>query len=991
MTPRRPTAEDIERHGTFLRALAQDLVQNEFDAEDLAQDGWLAALSHPPRTSRSLATWLRTVVRRLAGRRRSEAERRARREQAAARVDIGPSPDDERHAVLESVVRHLLALPPAARRVLLLRYYDGLSFSDIAQRLGITYGAARSRHQRALDALRTQLDQGSGGRSTWASALVPLTSPSGAALTASTKYGGWLLMATKTKIIIVATLLLVSALCVAVFLLELGDSDSGARPRSAPSEGGPVVRGGSASGPEEGAAQNGGDGALATAPWGHLVGLSGEVKSQSDARIIPNARIMITPLPTVDGAVPISTKTDVDGRFAVTARLERPPSTLHVVIGAGGFKDLVTTVASAEAAEHRAFYLAEDTRHVLRVVDPAGNAIPQAHLTFFKNYDGQYRLERISDDKGVVEVRDSELQWGYWLLNHMFLRVRAEGRCDCYHAFRGAQETPNVITMETASRFRGRVQDAASEVGVPGAKVYFTPWRDGEGLPAEVRKVALVETDASGEFRQPTISVLGSPPMHFRCTAAGYAPALRGYSADRPLPKVIRLHRLSPVEQSFRLLRGETDEPLGGIMVSVRAGADDPQPHTTDSEGRFACQVLVGEHRSAGIEVPGYRPERVPLPPGTPPDEVISVRMEPLVQARQSVTVVDELNSPVPGAHVRIRYATGKRSHSQDRTTDSSGKAVFKLFAIQQADATIRAEHPGFCPQVTEPFPLGKEHQRPRRLILRRGSVFHNLQILDSKGAPMAGQKVEAKLTVASGSTVILACTSNPAGYCALSFPSFDQGQLYVSERPDTVVEISHKQILANDRIVLIVPDRLQAGASVRGVVEDTSGRPLRRAIVHYYERSGGRLAEPRFKPWVVTETDGSFTIPAFAQTRYSLELPIQRRNGLLYESHEVRSVSPGENIRITMRHFTGVEVYLDPLNEDASYRSVTFEAWLETEDGRRVIPLGMEKKSYVVYFREPPPGTMRAVAQTQGRRYETPLFVLTADKSVRTTVARVR
>ena len=56
-------------------------------------------------------------------------------------------------------------LPPRDREVLVLRYLEQLSTVEIASVLGIGEAAVKTRHRRALERLRKQLDVEAGGES----------------------------------------------------------------------------------------------------------------------------------------------------------------------------------------------------------------------------------------------------------------------------------------------------------------------------------------------------------------------------------------------------------------------------------------------------------------------------------------------------------------------------------------------------------------------------------------------------------------------------------------------------------------------------------------------------------------------------------------------------------------------------------------------------------------------------------------------------------
>jgi RNA polymerase sigma factor (sigma-70 family) len=194
-TPIQP--QDLRAHASFLRALARRLVVDEHRAEDLVQDTWVAALEHPPRNSGSLAAWLARVARNLAANARRGEARHAQREQRAAREEAQPSAEQALEGLELSRVlsEHVLCLGEAYRTTLYLRYYEGLSHKEIAERLNVPERTVRSRLSRALAELRVRLDRGHGGREAWLSAFLPLLPPLGApartrTLLLKAKWGG---------------------------------------------------------------------------------------------------------------------------------------------------------------------------------------------------------------------------------------------------------------------------------------------------------------------------------------------------------------------------------------------------------------------------------------------------------------------------------------------------------------------------------------------------------------------------------------------------------------------------------------------------------------------------------------------------------------------------------------------------------------------------------------------------------------------------------
>ncbi len=207
--------DEIASHTTFLRRLAHDVARCDADAEDLVQESWLTALRRPPRGPGTLRSWLRRVLRRRARETRRSEERRSRRERAAATPEFVTGVDTrQREAVLESLVRNLRALPADGRTVLFLRYFDQLTFSEMAERLNVPLETVRTRHRRAVARLRKSLDADAGGRGRWVAALFPsgASAVSGESVATTASIVGWVAMSTNTKIALgVATIVVASS------------------------------------------------------------------------------------------------------------------------------------------------------------------------------------------------------------------------------------------------------------------------------------------------------------------------------------------------------------------------------------------------------------------------------------------------------------------------------------------------------------------------------------------------------------------------------------------------------------------------------------------------------------------------------------------------------------------------------------------------------------------------------------------------------------
>lgn len=169
--------DELLHHAGWLRGLARSLVHESAAAEDLVQDTWLAALRHPP--ARDPRAWLARVARNLASNARRATRRRATREALAHEERPTPPPPE---VLEEAEAQRLLAeaitrLPEELRAVVVLRWFRALDSAAIGRELGLSPSAVRTRLQRALEALRRELDARFGGeRRAWSVLLAPYTS-----------------------------------------------------------------------------------------------------------------------------------------------------------------------------------------------------------------------------------------------------------------------------------------------------------------------------------------------------------------------------------------------------------------------------------------------------------------------------------------------------------------------------------------------------------------------------------------------------------------------------------------------------------------------------------------------------------------------------------------------------------------------------------------------------------------------------------------------
>ncbi len=152
-------------------SLALRIVKNKADAEEITQEVfwrvWQKAAAFDPNKGSALA-WLTTMTRRLAIDRTRSKQQKVQALEVS--LDVAPltanggdrqkSGEDLLIEVAQrnEVVEAIHTLDDKLREVILLSYFEGLSHTMIADRLGIPLGTIKSRIRQAVGQLRKLLD-----------------------------------------------------------------------------------------------------------------------------------------------------------------------------------------------------------------------------------------------------------------------------------------------------------------------------------------------------------------------------------------------------------------------------------------------------------------------------------------------------------------------------------------------------------------------------------------------------------------------------------------------------------------------------------------------------------------------------------------------------------------------------------------------------------------------------------------------------------------
>ena len=151
----------VERFAPQARRVARAVLQDPHDADDAAQDAFLAALvkldQYDPR--RPFGPWLMRIVANAATDRRRRRTVRQVEPLAPELTGGGPRPDREaEQSALGDRLRAALAELPERRRIAVVLFdVDGYSHAEIAQILGIPEGTVRSEVFHARRRLRELL------------------------------------------------------------------------------------------------------------------------------------------------------------------------------------------------------------------------------------------------------------------------------------------------------------------------------------------------------------------------------------------------------------------------------------------------------------------------------------------------------------------------------------------------------------------------------------------------------------------------------------------------------------------------------------------------------------------------------------------------------------------------------------------------------------------------------------------------------------------
>jgi len=157
-------ADLYDGYSRFVFGLALRVIGDRAAAEDITQDVFVGLWTQPDRFDPDRGS-LRAFLATLAHRRsvdliRGEESRRRRESRTSVEPTFASAIDDVAlQSVTAGTVRDAVAsLPINQRQALELAYFDGCTYRQVAERLGIPEGTAKSRLRVALHAMADLLD-----------------------------------------------------------------------------------------------------------------------------------------------------------------------------------------------------------------------------------------------------------------------------------------------------------------------------------------------------------------------------------------------------------------------------------------------------------------------------------------------------------------------------------------------------------------------------------------------------------------------------------------------------------------------------------------------------------------------------------------------------------------------------------------------------------------------------------------------------------------
>ena len=155
LTSRRPDSSELyDEYHDRVMAYIRSRISSREDAEDLCQDVFLKVYSKYDSfdsSKSSVSTWIFTITRNTL----TDFFRTSK--QTAELTEDAAVSDFESEKVLDDLAEALEELPQEQRDIVVLRYFNGLTLTEISKMMNISYGMVKVKHNQALAKLKEKM------------------------------------------------------------------------------------------------------------------------------------------------------------------------------------------------------------------------------------------------------------------------------------------------------------------------------------------------------------------------------------------------------------------------------------------------------------------------------------------------------------------------------------------------------------------------------------------------------------------------------------------------------------------------------------------------------------------------------------------------------------------------------------------------------------------------------------------------------------------
>lgn len=1001
--------EKLVKHTQFIQRFSRKLVHDAHLAEDLSQEAILAFMIEPSERIRNIRAWITKMMKNRASFFFRTDHRRQKREKAVSSPDSEPSADMsvEKEEILQIVVEAVWRLEENYRKPILLRFYEGHSTREVAEKLNLTFNATQMRLKRGIEKVRKELTRKYNAETkSWILELAAFTGLRLIDSDAPVDLEGTKAAGSKRRTIsrsatmepqsfrktgLFASLFLIPFLCI-LFLFyeesvpdrnEEGVSflpatqtealDSSVERRSSISERMVI-----SSDPRDRSAKT--------------VPISGRVISRDTGLELAGAQVVLSSL---DLTAPIVTETGPNGWFLINAA-DLTGGEYEEYLLSISFEDYwpVKTAVACPRRDDRVdlgnYYLESDTVREICVKDPDGNPIGDAVFDFYRECSATPVVTKISNAKGFIRVSDRGLDRRRRILDNIALHVRAKEMADYYSTqIWGERSMPDEVVLEYESQWTGRVLEDSTGLELSGARIRIGISDEVLLDPIKSNDSLRTETDSYGFF------ALDKPVFEGRdgivtIQADGY------YAKTIPYGDFQSVFRLnSPTDTvQCRLVDGESGNLLPEFSVISGRG------YCGVSDSLGIINLPVGEiFNGSGftqleavslVQPDDKRFFRGDANPSNAAQEQIVLPFNKMYRNKVGVTVLDWQNQPISG--VKITMKTGGLLAKPVRYTDSNGMARFDFLYPEIGWAKVKGEHHenlhfGGGRSV---WLDGRAEEQRLTIQSRMRSLIQNIRAMDSAGKPLKRVHLVGQCTIYEDEKIFSRWdrVTDDNGFFDVHLPISQVGNCCIKGKPSTRIKIDYETLQNTNSPILVFDDQPGRDRVIEIFTHDEVGKPVAGVRVDNLLPDD----DPQTPNFDRTDADGliSIAVSKIHDHRITVRpFPNMKQNKWYMPEKEKLILHPDEDrIDVLMKLTTGVRVLLTPISNIEGSSGHECYGRLKSIDGTPIETERIITYYNGIHFLGVPDGKMLAIITTSnGKCFETPIFDIRDGGSVTTTI----